>query len=155
MISPELLRRYPFFGPFEDKEQKEIAMMAEERDVAEGTVLFEIDSPADAFYLLISGGVDLYDISIDEHDPSLRKEFFVGEVDPGEMLSISALVEPYQNTAQARVNNSSHIVYIDAARLRAFSQESPAFGYKLMHQVARLALDRLAETRVMLAGMQA
>lgn len=155
MISPELLRRYPFFGPFDDKEQKEIAMMADERDAAEGTVLFEIDAPADGFYLLVSGGVDLYDISIDEHDPSLRKEFFVGEVDQGELLSISALVEPHKTTAQARVNSNTHLVYIDAAKLRAYARENPSFGFKLMHQVARLALDRLAETRVMLAGVQA
>lgn len=154
MVSPELLRRYPFFGPFDSAELKEIAMIAEEIDADKGMVLFEIEAPADNFYLLITGEVDLYDISIDEHDPSLRKEFFVGQIDPGEMLSISALVEPHQTTAQARLNADSHLVQIDAARLRDYAKENPAFGFKLMHQIAKLALDRLAETRVMLAGMQ-
>ena len=102
MISPELLRRYTFFAPFNDSEQKEIAMMAEEIQVVEGTVLFESGNLADSLYLLLEGGVDLYDISVDDYDPSLRKEFFVGEIDPGEILLISAVVEPYLATATAR-----------------------------------------------------
>lgn len=155
MVSPELLRRYPFFGPFDSKDLKEIAMMSDEIDAEKGAVLFEIDAATDQFFLLITGGVDLYDISIDEHDPSLRKEFFVGEVDPGEMLAISAMVEPYKATVQGRVSTDSHLVKIDALRLREYAVENPGFGYKLMHQVAKLTLSRLAETRVMLAGVSA
>lgn len=154
MISPELLRRYPFFGPFSDQEQKEIAMMADEMDAAEGTILFEIEQDADILYLLVTGGVDLYDVSVDEHDPSLRKEFFVGEIDPGEILSISAVIEPHKVTATAKVSTPSHLVKIDALKLRAYADNNPMFGYKLMHQVAKLSLERLAETRVMLAGVQ-
>ena len=154
MISPELLRRYPFFGPFSDQEQKEIAMMADEMDAVEGTVLFENEQDADILYLLITGGVDLYDVSVDEFEPSLRKEFFVGEIDPGEILSISAVIEPYKVTATAKINAPSPLVKIDAHRLRAFADKDPKFGFKLMHQVAKLSLERLAETRVMLAGVQ-
>jgi CRP/FNR family cyclic AMP-dependent transcriptional regulator len=154
MISPELLRRYTFFAPFNDSEQKEIAMMAEEIQVVEGTVLFESGNLADSLYLLLEGGVDLYDISVDDYDPSLRKEFFVGEIDPGEILLISAVVEPYLATATARVSAPSRLVQFNASKLREAAKNNPEFGYKLMHQIARITLDRLAETRVMLAGME-
>lgn len=154
MISPELLRRYPFFAPFSDPEQKEIAMLADEFDSPKDTLLFEIGEPAETMYFLINGGVDLFDISVDEHDPSLRKEFFVGQIDPGELLSISALVDPYKYTATARTSVDSKLVKFNAIKLRELAASNSDFGYKLMHQIAKLALDRLAETRVMLAGMQ-
>lgn len=154
MISPELLRRYPFFGRFTPAELREIAMLADETEVTAGVVLFENGDPADTLYLLVEGAVDLYDVSVDQHDPRLRKEFFVGEIDQGEILSISALVEPYKVTATAKVMAPSRIVQFNAVRLREYADREPAFGYKLMQAIARLTLDRLAETRVMLAGAQ-
>jgi CRP/FNR family transcriptional regulator, cyclic AMP receptor protein len=154
MISPELLRRFPFFAPFTDAERKELARLAEEIEVVKGTVLFEIGTPADMLYLLLEGEVDLFDVSIDELEPALRKEFFVGEIDAGEILSISALVEPYLVTATARVNSAARLVKFDALKLRELANTNPAFGYKLMQQIAKLTLERLAKTRVMLAGMQ-
>jgi CRP/FNR family transcriptional regulator, cyclic AMP receptor protein len=154
MISPELLRRYPFFGRFTPAELREIAMLADETEVTAGVVLFENGDPADTLYLLVEGGVDLFDVSVDEHDPKLRKEFFVGEIDQGEMLSISALVEPYKVTAAAKVTTPSRFVQFNAVRLREYADRDPGFGYKLMQAIARLTLDRLAETRVMLAGAQ-
>lgn len=154
MISPEMLRRYPFFAPFNNTEQKEIAMLADEIQVVKDTTLFEAGRQADTLYLLIEGGIDLYEISEDEHDPTLRKEFFVGEIDPGEVFAISAVIEPYQLTATARVTAPSRLVRIDAERLQSYIQKDPGFGYKFMHQIAKLALARLAETRVLLAGTQ-
>jgi CRP-like cAMP-binding protein len=154
MISPELLRRYPFFALLDAEERKEVAMLADEIQVVKDTTLFEAGGLADNLYLLIEGGIDLYEVSVDEHDPRLRKEFFVGEIDPGEVFAISAVIEPYQLTATARVTAPSRLVRIDAERLKAYIQKDPVFGYKFMHQIARLALARLAQTRVLLAGTQ-
>lgn len=152
MISPELLRRYPFFAPFDDVQQKEIAMLADEIEVVRDATLFEAGEPANYLYLLVEGGVDLFEISEDEYDPNLRKEFFVGEVDAGEVLGISAVVEPYKLTAAARTTAPARLVRIDAVRLRPYFDKDPVFGYLFMRQVARLALERLGETRILLAG---
>jgi CRP-like cAMP-binding protein len=155
MISPELMRRYPFFGRFTPAELKELAMLADETEVAKGVVLFESGDSADTLYLLVEGAIDLFDISVDEYNPKNRKELFVGEIDQGEILAISALVEPYKLIATAKVTAPSRIVQFDAVRLREIADRDPAFGCKIMRQIARLALDRLAETRVLLASAQA
>ena len=60
MISPEILRRYPFFGALSDAQIKAIAMIAEEEQYAKGAVICEEGQPAKAFYLLLEGGVCLY-----------------------------------------------------------------------------------------------
>jgi CRP-like cAMP-binding protein len=152
MISPEQLRRYPFFGRFNDAQQKTIAMLAEEITVGSGTILFNIEEPADFLFLLVEGGVDLYDVSVDEHDPKLRKEFLVGEVDAGDLLAISALVDPYRLTATAKVTSPSRFFKFDAQKLRQLCTSDVQFGYTMMHQIAKLTLERLTTTRVLLAA---
>ena len=54
MVSPEVLRRYPFFGTFSDGQIKAMAMIAEEETIGKGTVICEEGQPAKAFYLLIT-----------------------------------------------------------------------------------------------------
>ncbi len=53
MVSPEILRRYPFFGTLSDTQIKAIAMIAEEKTFEKGTVICEEGKPATAFYLLL------------------------------------------------------------------------------------------------------
>jgi len=50
MISPELLRRYPFFSQLTDRNLKAIAMISEEYEVKAGSILFEEKQPAESFY---------------------------------------------------------------------------------------------------------
>ena len=57
MISPETLRRYPFFGAFDDAQLHQLAQISEEIELPEGAILFTIHEPADAFMLLMKGGV--------------------------------------------------------------------------------------------------
>ena len=48
MISPELLRKYPFFGSLDDSQLRELAMLAEEETYKSGEVIFQEGGPADA-----------------------------------------------------------------------------------------------------------
>jgi hypothetical protein len=41
MISPELLRRYPFFGLLTEAQLKAIAMIAQETNFTDGTQIFK------------------------------------------------------------------------------------------------------------------
>ena len=72
---------------------REVAMITDEIKYKKDQVLFNTDEKADACFLLMEGSVDLHYV-VDEHDPSLRKEFIVGTINPGELLGISAFVEP-------------------------------------------------------------
>ncbi len=153
MISPELLRRYPFFGVLDDSQLKAVAMIAEEISCQEGETLFEAERPAQAMYLLMEGCVDLFYVVIDRDAPA--KELFISEFNPGDVFGISALIEPHQYTATARATCPSRIVKFDAAGLRALCEVDSKLAYGLMRQTAKAAMSRLHDTRVQLAAARA
>ena len=155
MVSPELLRRYPFFGTLDDRQLKAVAMIAEEHSFEAGEMLFEIERPAEALYLLAEGSVELYYVVMDEYDPKLRKEFYVSDIGPGEVFGISALIEPYQYTSRVQAASASRVVKIEGAGLRALCEVDCKLGYSLMRQIARTALERLHDTRVQLVAARA
>ncbi|MCC7353464.1 MAG: cyclic nucleotide-binding domain-containing protein [Anaerolineae bacterium] len=152
MISPELLRRYPFFALLDDPHQKAIAMITDEVSFANREVIFKENQPAQALYLLLEGSIDLYFTVEEEYRPELRKEFVVGEINPGEPFAISALIEPYVLTSSARAANASRVLKIDAAALRALCEVDCRLGYTLMKHAAKAALERLHFTHVQLAA---
>ena len=152
MISPELLRRYPFFGPFSDDQLKEIAMIADEVTAEKEEELFEECEPAKNLYLLLEGSVELYYKSEEEYHPKESKEFAVGEINPGEVFAFSAVINPYVLNATARCSRPSRLVKIDAVALREMFEENPKMGYIAMHQVTKALMERLAYTRVQLAA---
>ena len=152
MISPELLRRYPFFGPLNEKQRKAIAMVADEIQMKEKQVVFEECQAADALYLLIEGDIDLTYKSEEEFHPKKTKVFSVGEINPQEVFAISALIEPYEYNATATVTKDGRAIKIDAIALRELIEQDVQLGYILMHQIAKTAMERLAYTRVQLAA---
>jgi CRP-like cAMP-binding protein len=152
MISPELLRRYPFFGTLSDAQIKAIAMIAEEQTFEKGAVICEEGQPATAFYLLLGGGVSLYYKSEEEFHPKTRKDFLVGEISPGEVFAISALVEPYKYTATVKAEKKVTVVRFASVGLNALIEKDSRLYCVLMREIAKAAMERLAFARVQLAA---
>ena len=152
MISPELLRRYPFFGHLNDTQLKDMAMIAEETTYQAKATIFEEGQPADALYLLLDGGVDLFYGSQEEYHPTTRKEFPVGEINPGEIFAISTLIKPYMLKATARAAQDLRVIKFNATKLRDLMGADPTLGCVLMKQIAEVAMERLAYTRIQLAA---
>lgn len=152
MISPELLRRYPFFGVFNDAQLKEIAMIAEEEIFESGQSVFQEGQPANFVYLLQAGGIDLFQTVAEEKPSGEQKEFLLGEINPGELFGISSVIEPYRYTTSARTTVQSRAIVIDATALRALFEKDLRLAYLCMQQIAKTALERLNATRVQLAA---
>lgn len=152
MVSPELLRRYPFFRDLTDAQLKTIAMISEEVEVPEGTHLFSEGHSADHLYLLMNGSVDLTFTSQEEFRPETKRDFPVGEINPGEVFGISAVLAPYVYTATEQTSQPSKVIKIDAVSLRAMMAEDCEAGFTLMNQVCRALMERLTYTRVQLAA---
>ena len=152
MISPELLRRFPFFAPFSENQLKEIALISAQDSAEKNTILFEQDQPANTLFLLIEGCVELYFTSGDETLPRKKKEFPVGEINPGEIFGISALVEPCILSAAARLCKPGSFVRIDAIELRKLLDADHNMGYAAMQQVTKVLYERIEYTRVQLAA---
>lgn len=155
MISPELLKKYAFFGYLNEAQLREIAMIAEEEFHDAGVNILEADAPAPGLYLLMSGHLDLFSVSQDKHDAKLRKEFLVGEVSPGEPFGISVLTEPYMSIAQVRADTACTVIKIEASALRALVEKDHDMGYALTRQITRYALERLSYTQAQLAAARA
>ena len=152
MISPELLRRYPFFGSFGDAHLRAIAMIADEGTAEQDIELFKECDPANTLYLLVDGAVDLYYKAEEEYHPKGKKEFLVGEINPGEIFSVSALIKPYVLNATARTSRPCRYIKIEAGALRKLLDEEPRMGYLVMQEITKALMERLTYTRVQLAA---
>lgn len=152
MISPELLRRYPFFGLLNEAQLKAIAMISEEEPFKAGSVIFSERDPAVRLYFLTEGSIDLTNTSTPEFSTQPPKVFNAGEINPGEIFGISALIEPYVYTATATAAKDCCLIVIDAQALRGMMELDYSLGYLLMKQIAKACLERLNSARVQLAA---
>ena len=152
MISPELLRRYPFFGTLDDAQLKQIAMISEQVTFKKDDVILKERDLANTLFILLNGSVDLFFHSAGEIHPEHSKELFAGEINPGEIFGISALVEPYILSASVRAAKDCEVIKIDALALRSLLQQDGKLGCLLMVQIAKTLRIRLDAARVQLAA---
>lgn len=147
MISPELLRRYPYFAGLSDEVLKELAMIADTLSVPGGQRMFGEGEPADHFFVIEKGEVNIqYLLGSGE----LRT---VDTLVDGDLLVWSALIEPYRTTAIGTTTRETTLIKIDARKLRALCEQDPLLGYRLTTQVAKLLAHRLEGARVQLAAI--
>jgi CRP-like cAMP-binding protein len=147
MISPELLRRYPYFGAVNEDALKEVAMVSEEISVAAGQQIFAEDDPAENLYLLMEGEVDLqYTLGSGE----LRT---VDTLVAGDLMVWSALVEPFKCTAVGTVRKDAKLIAINGPKLRDLCENNLDLGYRMLISVTKLLATRLEGARVQLATL--
>ena len=152
MVSPEFLRRFPFFGALSEAQLKAVASLAEEKSYAKGATIFEECDTADKLFLLLEGNVDLYYRSQEEYHPTTVKEFQVGEINVGEVFGTSSIIEPYELNATARAFEAARLVVINAVELRKLMGEDISLTSKLYYQVIKSLKERIIALRVQLAA---
>lgn len=155
MISLERLQRFPFFAFMDEKELKAVATIAQELKFQAGDVVCTANTPADALYFLTEGNIAYYMVVTTEHQPDYRKEYFIGEVNPEEIVGISALIEPYRFTATLRAEGPCSLIKIDASGLRALCEVDARLSIGLLKSLAKAAMERLEMTRVQLVAQMA
>jgi len=145
MVSPELLRRYPYFTPISHETLKKVAMIAEERSVPAGTTIFREWDNASHLYVILKGEVQVQ-YTLPNGEP--RYADTLGE---GDLLVWSALVAPYRTTGSGVATQDTRLVAIEASPLRELCEEDPHLGFRLMGEIVRTLAERLEATRVQLA----
>jgi CRP-like cAMP-binding protein len=145
MISPEILRRYPYFAAADDEGLRNLAMICDEIAVAAGAVMYREGDKADKLYILTDGEVDIqYTLGSGE----LRT---VDTVVPGELLMWSALVEPFKSTAVVTVRSPSKLIAVDADKLRAFCSKDLKVANDVLLHLTKMLATRLEGARIQLA----
>ena len=145
MISPEKLRRYPYFAGVSGESLKAIAVVADEESVPSATTMFSEGDPAKKLYIIVKGQVDIqYTLGSGE----LRT---VDTLVDGDLLVWSALVDPHKCTTVGTTAQDTQLIAIDAAKLNDLCDADPLLGYRLMSQVSKLLAHRLEGARIQLA----
>ena len=152
MISPELLRRFPFFNFMGEAQLKAVAMIAEELTYEKDELIVGTGKPANDLFFLVDGSVAYYAVVTSEHDPYYRKEYFITNINPGEIFGISSLIEPYLYTANLKADKVSRVIKISATSLRALCEVDAKLHCGMQSAVAKAAMERLEYTRVQLVA---
>jgi CRP-like cAMP-binding protein len=158
MISPELLRRYPFFAGLTPEHLVILANAAEEISVEAGHTFFKEDEKLDCFYLLVKGSVDIsipvpdreakQDVSGQLLGELKTKNVTISTVGTGDVFAWSALIPPYTATASGTALTNCQVVAFDAVKLLKLFEEKPDFGYLMSVKAGQLIRNRLRDLRI-------
>lgn len=147
MISPEVLRRYPYFAGVEAESLRQLAMITEEQHVRAGTELFREGDPAKYFSIILDGEVNI------QYLLGNGEQRTVDTLVAGDLLGWSALIEPYKYTAIGTTTKDTQLARIDGAKIRELCDKDPLLGYRLTIEVAKLLGHRLEGARIQLAAV--
>jgi CRP-like cAMP-binding protein len=153
MIPLESIQKYPFVSFLNQDQQKSIAAISTEELIDPGAMIYKEKERADWLYFLVSGNVDrLFTIEVEYH-PEQNKEIVYGEVIPGEMFGIYALIEPRIHSSSARASKPCEMVKIDAAQLIDLFEKDDQLAYDFMKQASNTIQKRLNMTLEQLASV--
>ncbi len=152
MVSPELVRRYPFFGFLDEQQLKSVSMIAEEVTWKKGDVIVEVGNPAEALYFLIEGRAELHYVIEDPNDPLIQTDYYITDINPGEIFGISAMLDEPTYTGTVHATSNCRVLKIPAPPLRALGEQDSKLACGLMQAIARAAMERLHYTRLQLAA---
>jgi len=148
MISPEVLRRYPYFAGIDEASLRQLAMIAEEKQhIPAGARLFSEGEPVKHLDIIVSGEVNIQYLL---GNGEMRT---VDTLVSGDLLGFSAFIEPYRYTSFGTTTQETTLALIDALKLRDLCNRDPQLGYRLTLEVAKLLAHRLEVARVQLAAV--
>jgi CRP/FNR family cyclic AMP-dependent transcriptional regulator len=149
MVSPELLRRFPFFGNLTDEELNSIAMISEEQKYEANTFIFRERGQAEKLFVLIEGNVD---IMVNTDEEGLERDT-VSTLTHGDVFCWSAVVEPHTLTASAFAATPVTVIAVDGAGLRAMFELDCHLGYRILQKAAEIISSRLKDTRIQMLSL--
>ena len=145
-VTPQLLHKCAHLSDLTMDALAKLATIADDVVVASGARVFSDMDPADTFYLLIKGEVNL---CCEMGSGELR---VMDTVNEGELFAWSALVEPHRYTSTAVAASDCELITFDAHQLRELCQEDIDLGYQVFHKVVELLTNRLESARIELAA---
>jgi CRP/FNR family cyclic AMP-dependent transcriptional regulator len=158
MISPEIIRRYPFFAGLDNDQIVSLAKLAKEKQIEAGSYIFREDDQLGEFFLLLEGAVEIV-IEVPDRDAEQpvseqlagkikTKDVTVSTVGNGEVFGWPGLIPPHEANASAKALTDCRVVAFDCEDLLESFEENPRFGYKLTLRAAQVMRERLRDMRI-------
>lgn len=158
MISPEVLRRYPFFSRLSMDQITTLAKLATEKTVEADYFFFREDEKSTNFYLLLEGAVAIvYELPEREVEHKISDQFtrklktrdvIVSTVGPGDVFGWSGLIPPHKTTAGAKAVTPCRVVIFDCIELLKEFDKDCAFAYLMTQKAAKVIRERLQDVRI-------
>jgi CRP-like cAMP-binding protein len=143
----DLLAAQPFLEGLTDHQLDRLSYWSRKSMFHAGNRVFHEGAPADRFWLLTRGRVNL-----DTHVPG-RGDVVVETLGPGAVLGWSWLFPPYRWHFGAVAVESTFAVSLDGAGVRGLCQQEPILGYELTTRFTRVVVERLQATRLRLLDL--
>jgi CRP-like cAMP-binding protein len=158
MISPELIRRYPFFAGLSMEHINILAKAGDEQIVEEGHYFFCEGEVQSTFYVAIEGAVGIvFEVPERGEEPKISDQFarkiktkdiVISTISPGDMFGWSGLVPPHKATASAKSLTPCRVIAFDTKELLKSFEKDSSFGYLMIQKAAQVISERLRDIRV-------
>ena len=139
-----LIQEHPFFLGLDAAALELVAGCASNAHFAAGEFLFHEGDPANQFYLLRGGRVQL------ETPVPGRAPVVLETIQAGEVIGWSWLFPPYLWHFDAQAAESVRATVFDGKCLRGKCEENHDLGYELAMRSAQIMMQRLQATRLQL-----
>jgi len=136
-----LIAQQPFFKGLNTEQLQLLAGSALEMKFETGATIFEEGSPANRFFLILTGRVEL---SSEMED---RNVIPIQTLGSGDDLGWSWLFPPYSMHFTARVLEPTTTIFFYGTRLREQCEQDHELGYQLMKRIAEVATQSLRATQ--------
>lgn len=149
-IINEFLALIELFEDLSPEERAQLGQIAEVRELGEGEILFEENSPRKGLYIIYDGEMEL--VKKTPFGDYKRLSFF-GKFD---FLGEGALMDAYPHSTTARTLKPTTLLAISRDRFHEVCADHPSIGFKMMSRIARVISRRMrqASTRVVNVGVQ-
>ena len=138
MVSPELIRRYPYFSGISIGQLNMLANIAEEVEVDAGQYFHHEGDDINKVYIIVEG-----EISLVTSLPQQDKEVVINTIGAEEVFGWTSLLPPFTAGAGARANTNCKLIEFKASELREKFEEDYEFGYLMMMKIAQIVRKRL------------
>lgn len=158
MISPEILRRYPFFSKLSMKQIHILSKLGTEETVEPEHFFFREDETATDFYLVLEGAVAIVfelpdrDVKQKISDQFMRtlhtKDVVISTVGPGDVFGWHGIIPPFISSAGAKALAPTRVVAFDCNSLMEEFEKDHRFGYIMSQKAAQIVSERLKDLRI-------
>ncbi|MFC2052773.1 Crp/Fnr family transcriptional regulator [Chloroflexota bacterium] len=158
MISPEIIRRYPFFAGLTYEQIGILAKLADESRFEKDHIFFQENDVLKSFYLVLEGAAAII-IEVPDRDVKQpvadqltgemkMTDIVLSTVGSGDVFGFPALIPPYNANASAKAITPCRVVAFDCTELLKEFDKDCGFGYVMTQRVAQLVVERLRDIRV-------
>ena len=144
----QLIAEHPFFLDLAPQHVAVLVEAAMHKEFKAGEEIFREGDPANRFYIILGGTVDLQSERQDQEPVSLQR------IGLGDVLGWSWLFPPYYWHYTARAVTDTQAIFFYGTWLRESCERDHDFGYAMLKRMSDIVVQRLQSARKRLVEIE-